>query len=183
VEASDLVDELGLVIPAFDKDTQEAINKHLPEFGKSARNPVDTGNPLVGADSLVEIMRIIARRDDVDIIFVLQLLFHSELLMRRVMGQAETPLSVFAQWPKLAEGAREVLNASGKPVIGVFPRTSISGSAEDIELEQEIRRAEEAFQSAGCAVFPTMDRALKALARVMAYQEYTKLRVGSAAAD
>ncbi len=60
VEASDLVDELGLVMPVFGDGVQQQINTHLPEFGKSAKNPVDTGTPLVGADSLVEIMRIIA---------------------------------------------------------------------------------------------------------------------------
>ncbi len=181
VEASDLVDELGLTMPAFEKETQDRINKHLPEFGKSAKNPVDTGNPLVGADPLVEIMRIIAGRHDIDVIFVVQLLFHSQVLMRRVADQTKTPLSVFANFPRLAEGAGEISRQSGKPIIAVFPRTSVSESAEDLELEAELRRAEAAFQSAGCVAFPTIDRALRALARVVRYQEYRGLRAGRAA--
>ncbi len=176
VEASDLVDELGLVMPVFDKPIQDEINKHLPEFGKSAKNPVDTGSPLVGADQLIEILRIIAGLDSVDVIFVLQILFHSQVLMRRVADQGQAPLSLFAHYPKLAEGAREISAASGKPIIAVLPRTSISESDEDLELEREIRRARGAFQSAGCVVFPTIDRALRALARVAAYQEYRKKR-------
>jgi acyl-CoA synthetase (NDP forming) len=171
VEASDLVDGLGLAMPVFEKGVQEEIERHLPEFGRSARNPVDTGNPLVGADQLVEIMRIIARTGAVDVIFVLQLLFHSQVLMRRVADQTAAELSLFASYPRLAEGAGEV-TASGTPVIGVLPQTSISTSPEDLELEREIRRAAEAFQKAGCVVFPTVDRALKALARVVSYQEY-----------
>jgi acyl-CoA synthetase (NDP forming) len=172
VEASDLVDELGLSMPVFPQQVQDEINAHLPEFGKSARNPVDTGTPLIGGDPLVEIMRIIARQDDVDVIFVLQLLFHSQVLMRRVADQEATPLSAFASYPRLAEGAREVHAATGKPIVAVFPQTSISGSEEDLDLEREIRNATDAFQGAGCAVFPTIDRALKALARVVRYQEY-----------
>jgi acyl-CoA synthetase (NDP forming) len=183
VEASDLVDELGLVIPLFDKPIQDEINRHLPEFGKSAKNPVDTGSPLVGADQLIQIMRIIAGLDNVDVIFVLQILFHSQVLMRRVSEQGQTPLSVFAQWPKLVDGAREVSAASGKPIVAVLSRTSISGSDEDLELEREIRRARDAFQSAGCVVFPTVDRALRALAHVVAYQEYRKQRGGERSAE
>jgi acyl-CoA synthetase (NDP forming) len=175
VEASDLVDGLGLSMPAFDKGVQEEIEKQLPEFGKSARNPVDTGNPLVGADQLVEIMRIIARTGLVDVIFVLQLLFHSQLLMRRVADQAGTELSAFASYPKLAEGAGEV-SASGTPVVAVLPRTSISTSDEDLELEAELRRAESAFQKAGCTVFPTIDRAIRSLAKVVTYQEYQRTK-------
>ena len=124
VEASDLVDDLGLVVPVFERQAQDEINKRLPEFGKSAKNPVDTGNPLIPADPLVEIMRIIAARDTIDAIFVVQLLFHSQVLMRRVAGQAESPLSLFAHHPRLAEGAGEISKASGKPIIAVLPRTS-----------------------------------------------------------
>ncbi|MBN2225348.1 MAG: CoA-binding protein [Deltaproteobacteria bacterium] len=182
VEASDIVDELGLVMPVFDGEIQAEINKHLPEFGKSAKNPVDTGTPLIGADPLAEIMRIIAGRDNVDVIFVVQLLFHSQVLMRRVAGQAQAPLALFAHYPKLAEMAGEISIGSGKPVIAVLPQTSITQSDEDLELEREIRRAADAFQSAGCVVFPTIDRALKALARVAGYQEYRELH-GRAAAD
>ncbi len=178
VEASDLVDELGLVMPVFDRETQERINAHLPEFGKSAKNPVDTGTPLIAADPLVEIMRIIAGRDEIDVIFVLQLLFHSQALMRRVADQTQTPLSVFAQYPKLAEMAGKISAESGKPIVAVFPQTSISGSDEDLELEREIRCAADAFQSAGCAMFPTIDRALRALARVVKYQDYLKRQGG-----
>jgi acyl-CoA synthetase (NDP forming) len=176
VEASDLVDELGLVMPVFEKDVQDEINKHLPEFGKSAKNPVDTGSPLIPAEPLIEIMRTIAGLDNIDAIFVVQLLFHSQLLMRRVADQVGTPLSVFAHYPRLAEGAGQVSKASGKPIIAVLPRTSISGSDEDLELEAELRRAEAAFQAAGCIAFPTIDRALRALARVVRYQEYRGLR-------
>lgn len=174
VEASDLVDELGLVMPVFGNDVQQEIGALLPEFGTSAKNPVDTGTPLLGADPLIEIMRIIADKADIDVIFVLQLLFHSQVLMRRVADQAQAPLSLFAHYPRLAEGAREVRLASGKPIVAVLPRTSISGSDEDIELEREIRRAADIFQEAGCVVFPTVDRALKALARVVRYQEFRK---------
>jgi acyl-CoA synthetase (NDP forming) len=176
VEASDLVDDLGLVVPVFEKQIQDEINKRLPEFGKSAKNPVDTGNPLIPADPLIEIMQIIAARDNIDAIFVVQLLFHSQVLMRRVAGQTGSPLSLFAQHPRLAEGAGEVSKASGKPIIAVLPRTSISTSDEDLELEAELRRAEAVFQAAGCAVFPTIDRALRALARVVRYQEYRGFR-------
>ncbi len=176
VEASDLVDELGLVVPVFEKQVQDEINKRLPEFGKSAKNPVDTGNPLIPADPLVEIMQIIAARDTIDAIFVVQLLFHSQVLMRRVAGQAGSPLSLFAHHPRLAEGAGEISKASGKPIIAVLPRTSTSTSDEDLELEAELRRAEAVFQAAGCVVFPTIDRALRALARVVRYQEYRGLR-------
>ncbi len=91
-----------------------------------------------------------------------------------VEGQGQADLSLFASYPKLAEGAREVGAASGKAIVAVFPLTSTADTGEDLELEREIRRARDAFQKAGCAVFPTVDRALKALARVAAYQEYRK---------
>lgn len=120
-------------------------------------------------------MRIIARTGLVDVIFVLQLLFHSQLLMRRVADQAGTELSAFASYPKLAEGAGEI-SASGTPVVAVLPRTSISTSDEDLELEAELRRAESAFQKAGCTVFPTIERAVRSLAKVVAYQEYQKTK-------
>ena len=176
VEASDLVDGLGLTMPLFEQSVQDEIVKHLPEFGRSAKNPVDTGNPLIPAEPLIEIMRIIARQDAVDVIFVLQLLYHSQALVRRLSDQTGTALAAFAQYARLAEGAREIVGTTGKPVVGVFPQTSMSTSDEDMELEGEVRRARDAFLSAGCAFFPTIDRAIGALAKVAGYQELRRRR-------
>jgi hypothetical protein len=91
-------------------------------------------------------------------------------------GQADIPLSTFATYPVLAEGIREICSEFGKPVIGVFPETATSENDDEVELEIEWRKARHALLNAGAPVYPSMERALNALAKVVDHLEYLKSR-------
>ncbi|MBN2225300.1 MAG: CoA-binding protein [Deltaproteobacteria bacterium] len=176
VEASDLAELSGLRLPRFPADVTEQIASLLQGAGSAPTNPVDAGNPVVHPSVLVKIMKMAAALPDVDTLMVVQFLFHIYILFRRMSGQADIPLSTFATYPVLADGIREICNEFGKPVIGVFPETATSENDEEVQLEIEWRKARHALLNAGAPVYPSMERALVALAKMVDHLEYLKSR-------
>jgi acyl-CoA synthetase (NDP forming) len=174
VEASDLAELSGLRLPRFPAEVTEQIAALLQGAGSAPTNPVDAGNPVVHPSVLIKIMKMAAALPEIDTLFVVQFLFHIYILFRRVSGQADIPLSTFATYPVLADGIREICEEFGKPVIGVFPETATSENDEEVELEIEWRKARHALLNAGAPVYPSMERALVALAKMVRHLEYLK---------
>jgi len=172
VESADLAYSNGLVLPPFSKDVQERIAKLLQGAGSSPTNPIDAGNPVVHPSIITEMMRITAGIDEIEAIFVVQILFHIHSMLRSISDMEHRPLSEFAYYPELAEGVKEIIEKYQKPVIGAFPNTSTSEEGEDIELELEWRKARKTFLDVGAAFYPTIERAMSALSKVAAYKEF-----------
>jgi acyl-CoA synthetase (NDP forming) len=174
VEASDLAELTGLSLPQFPPDVTGRIAALLQGAGSAPTNPVDAGNPVVHPSTLLQIMKMAAALPEIDTLVVVQFLFHVYILFRRMSGQKDIPLSTFATYPVLAEGIKEICNEFGKPVIGVFPETATSENSEEVELELEWRKARHALMNAGAPVYPSMERALSALAKMTHYLDYLK---------
>jgi acyl-CoA synthetase (NDP forming) len=172
VEASDLAELSGLRLPRFPPEVTEQIASLLQGAGSAPTNPVDAGNPVVHPSVLIKIMKMAAALPEIDTLMVVQFLFHVYILFRRVSGQADIPLSTFATYPVLADGIREICNEFGKPVIGVFPETATSENDDEVQLEIEWRKARHALLNAGAPVYPSMERALNALAKTVSHIEY-----------
>jgi hypothetical protein len=133
---------------------------------------------VIHASTLVEIMKIIAEGEEVDIFFVIQFLFHIYILLRRMSGQEDVPLQNFATYPALADGIREICGTYNLPVIGVFPETATSESPDEVELELEWRKARSALLDAGAPVYPSMERAVNAVSKLADYQDYLRRVTG-----
>jgi acyl-CoA synthetase (NDP forming) len=174
VEASDLAELAGLRLPPFGPDVTGRIATLLQGAGSSPANPVDVGNPVVHPSVLVQIMKMAAALPEVDALIVVQFLFHVYVLFRRVSGRDDVPLSTFATYPVLAEGIKEICREFGKPVIGVFPETATAENDEEVELEIEWRKARHALLNAGAPVYPSMERAVNALAKTARRLEWLK---------
>lgn len=174
VESSDLADKAGLRFPPFPEAVEKKIGEFLQGAGSNPKNPIDSGNPLVYPGAILEIMEVIAGLDEIDVILVVQFLYHIQVLMRSMSGQHDMPLHKFAYYPELSKGIGRIVETYKKPIIGVFPYTGTSDSDEDLELEGEFRRAGKAFLGVGAPVYPTMERAIKALSRVVGYKEFLK---------
>ena len=176
VEASDLAEISGLRLPQFPPEVSERIAALLQGAGSAPTNPVDAGNPVVHPSVLIQIMKMAAALPEIDTLMVVQFLFHVYILFRRMSGRNDIPLSTFATYPVLAEGIKEICREFGKPVIGVFPETATSENDEEVELEMEWRKARHALLNAGAPVYPSMERALSALAKVARHLEYLRSR-------
>lgn len=176
VEAADIAEEKGLNIPQFPADVQEKIRKDLPPKGSNPHNPIDTGNPIISPPIMTSFLDTAAKVDEIDYLLLIHLLFHVQVMFRNLSGNDSDPLSNYAFYPELSKGVKEIIGKYGKPVICVLPRTSTTESDEDIELELEWRRARSAFIDAGAAVFPTMERAMTAVSRVVRYHNYLEAK-------
>jgi acyl-CoA synthetase (NDP forming) len=174
VEASDLAELAGLRLPQFPRDVTEQIAALLQGAGSAPTNPVDAGNPVVHPSVLIKIMKMAAALPEFDALMVVQFLFHIYILFRRMSGQKDIPLSTFATYPVLAEGIKEICHEFGKPVIGVFPETATAENDEEVQLEIEWRKARHALLNAGAPVYPSMERALNALAKMAGHLEYLR---------
>ena len=172
VEASDIAYHHQFEFPSFTDDVLSRIGSHLSLTGSSAGNPVDTGNPMVAPESLLDIMQAAAQTGDVDTILLSQTLQHIHVIMKRITENEDLPLSTFAYYPKLAEGIKKLSSETDVSIVGVFPRTSTTEGDQDMELEREWRRARSAFLDAGAPVYPTVARAIAALDRVCRYIEF-----------
>lgn len=176
VESADLAYSYGLSLPPFSTEVKNKIGKLLQGAGSSPTNPVDAGNPVVHPSVITEMMRITAGIDEIEALFVVQLLFHIHSMLRSISDMEDKPLSEFAYYPELAKGVKEIIETYQKPVIGAFPNTSTSEVPEDIELELEWRKARKAFLEVGAAFYPTIERAMSALSKVAAYKEFLEGR-------
>ncbi len=176
VEAADLAEDMGLDMPRFPADVQEEIRKNLPPKGSNPGNPIDTGNPMIPPAVMTGFLDTAARVDGIDYLLLIQLLFHIQVMFKKLSGDDTIPLSAYAFYPELSKGVKGVIEKYGKPVICVLPRTSTTESDEDMELELEWRRAQKVFTEAGAAVFPTMERAMTAISRVARYRSYLEAK-------
>jgi acyl-CoA synthetase (NDP forming) len=176
VESADLAELSGLVLPPFPDDVREKIGALLQGAGSSPTNPVDAGNPIVHPSVLTKMMHITASLDEIDTIFVVQIPYHINVLIRLVSQMEDQPITNFSYAPELAKGAKEIIDTYNKPVIGVFLNTSTTENDLDMDLEMEWRRARTTFLDVGVPVYPTIERAMNALDKVVRYREFLEAR-------
>lgn len=168
VSASDSADKVGLKLPLFSDTTRRAMEEILPPPGTSFNNPADVGNPMIPAHILEKIMSLSAEEGSVDAVILIQILHHMTYIMKKQLDLPEqVALKAIAQHQQVAKVCGKIARKYGKPVIQVLP--PIAHEEEKIELEALLREARAVSHAEGVAVYPTLERALTALARVSLY--------------
>jgi acyl-CoA synthetase (NDP forming) len=163
VIGSDACERSGLEMPVLSPEIQKRISSLLPRT--SVRNPVDLSNPHPPAEILGPILESIAGSEQIDVI-----------ILGRMFLSVKGPGLVFG-FPKNFEQGREELKdiplrikeKFGKPIVMVLSEEVTD--SEMIEFEADRRSLRNYYLSHGIPVFPTIERAVKAVAHVVKYQE------------
>ncbi|NQU07931.1 MAG: hypothetical protein HQ583_05165, partial [Candidatus Abyssubacteria bacterium] len=158
VAASDALDPIGLSIPEFSEETQQAIRVLLPASGNSVGNPLDTGPPIFLLPTVRPILEAVAASDRIDAAIV--------------QHEVSPYLPAFVE--EMAEVIPSIRDATGKPFIVTLPAPTTSSDTVDIEGAR--RKYREWYIRRGVPVFDTLERAVSALGKIIRYNEFVAER-------
>lgn len=164
VAASDACEYVGLSVPPFAPEIREQLRLTLPPAGNSVRNPVDVGTPVTPPEIMQKVLEIAAGVDDIDTIIATQALHY--ILSGRLSFLFDTGGS-FVQ--DSVNAPVNVKRRFGKPVVMVLPVGS--DEVEMIDAEKGRREIRATYLDAGIPVYPTLERAARAIAHVIEYYE------------
>jgi acyl-CoA synthetase (NDP forming) len=155
VAASDTCVAQGLSVPPFSDETRRQLEAIIPPVGTILRNPIDTGGAFIRVPlSDMEIPR---------------------RLFEVIVAELDTNIVLLIEPVGMARGyiaSMEVLHALNELVIDFHRRkpfviVSPPGLAEAERMDVERR-----FADAGLPVYPTVERAAKAMANVARYWKF-----------
>ncbi|MEW6441935.1 MAG: CoA-binding protein [bacterium] len=147
---ADLAEGEGLEVPPLDPGSAAALKEILKRAGAVVANPLDIGTPLIPLPLFGPSMKEAAGNRSTDIlVFDLALNFGRNMIGEERLGAAADALAL----------ARK---DSGKPVAVVL--YSRSCDTEDMATEQSLRCFRSRLLGEGIAVFPSMPRAMRAIA-------------------
>lgn len=164
VAGADACEYWGLSMPPLSGETRQKLSSLLPQIGTSARNPVDMGIPFPPTQRLTSVLEVIAASEQIDAIIV-----------RRIFLSQKGLSLVFGRNPP-EEDQRELMDVPlvvkekfGKPIIVVLCEEITD--IEMLEFEADRRELRDYYLAHGIPVYPTLDRAIRALAHFVKYQE------------
>jgi len=163
VVGSDACSRAGLRMAEFDDRTHGKLAAILPPTDASPHNPVDCENPFPRPAMLKAILETLAESGTVGSIVIDKIAM--SVKMRRFLGY-DTQVG-WTDEPWLEEIPVLIRSRYALPVV-VIQREG-GEPLEAVECEVERRRLRRYYQENGVAVYPTVQRALNALARVVAY--------------
>lgn len=164
VAAADIAENFGLSIPALRDDIQSQIESLLPRPGSSAANPVDVANPYVAPEILNKVLTLAAHDSAIDIIILVQLLYHYKALLR-MAGAAR--LRDIVPTVQLIDAVDSAIKECGKPVVMVLPNPKQDTNS--IEIEEIIREVREECIQRGIPVYADMANSIRAIGNVSRY--------------
>ncbi|MBC7230960.1 MAG: CoA-binding protein [Actinobacteria bacterium] len=150
--AADLAEEEGLEVPPLLEETASRLRAVLAAPGAAVGNPTDIGTPLVPLPVFEAVMETAASDPGTDI-----LIFDLALNFGYGLGGEE---GLIAAADVLVRARRK----SGKPVVLVL--YSRANGLEDLHFEEILRRLRSRLLQEGVLVFPSMQRAMRALALI-----------------
>ncbi len=163
VVAADAAYRAGLILPHMSPETESKIASFLPPVGSSSSNPVDVLSPLPSASALKGVLETMAGSGEVGAIIVDRIVMSPELrLLMHYAGQSPEP-----DEPWLSAIPVDIQRSYGIPVLMVL-RENLD-PAGDIAVEAERLRLRRYYQESGLAVYPTPDRAFRALGHTVSY--------------
>jgi acyl-CoA synthetase (NDP forming) len=165
VIGADACERMGLELPLFPVEIQQKITSFLPPIGTSVRNPVDLADPHPPPKVLAAILEAVAGCEQIDAI-ILGRMFLSVKGPSLVLG---TPKSFEQGREELRDIPLMIKKKFGKPVIMTLSEEV--ADAEMIEFEADRRNLRNYYLTHGIPVYPTLERAIKALTNVVKYQE------------
>jgi acyl-CoA synthetase (NDP forming) len=158
VSVADNCAKTGLALPTFSPALINELRKLIPPAGAMIRNPIDAAVAFVNFNIMGDVLQLLGKTDEIDNIIVsvpLDWLFDEE----KGGGYIEKVALYLA-----GEGRKR---AGGKPMVAVWRQ---------YEPRQEIRRwvpvLKNIFLSAGIPVYEGVPRAVNALAKFTAYQDF-----------
>ncbi len=164
VTAADACSHVGLSVPSFPRGIAEQLRQVLPPAGTSIINPVDVGAPVISPQVFQRVLEITASAENIDTIIATQTihLFTSgkmkglaEIVGMLVDDSVQIPLAIGRKF--------------GKPIIMVLPLGSTGVDSLDVE---KVRREFRDFHiKHRIPVYPTLERAARAVAHVVRYYE------------
>ena len=163
VVAGDASYRAGLPLPRFTPQTQARVAAFLPPVGSSPANPIDSLAPMPTAPELKGMLEAIAESGEVGTIMVDRIVLSKEL--RRLMHfDAQLPTE---DEPWLSDVPIDV-QRSGRVRVVVVLREYLDPNC-DPTLDLERLRLRDYYHKNGVAVYPTAERAFRALGHVVAY--------------
>jgi len=151
VLAADDCEKAGLIVPPFPVEIRQELAQFTPAAGTGLLNPVDTSSDVYWEPVLfAESARIIARYEGIDMIFVMFATFQA---VRRGVEALRSQI----------EAILEVGAEIDKPLLIVLFTAGL------LEGEKVAEDVNPLFVDAGFPVFPTFQRAAKAVDRFMIY--------------
>ena len=163
VIGSDACERSGLEMPVLSPEVQQALSAFLPRT--NVRNPVDLSNPHPPDDVLASALEAVAGSEQIDAI-ILGRMFLSVKGPNLVLGM---PKSFEEGRDDLRDIPLRVKEKFGKPIIMVLGEEVTDSGM--MEYEADRRNLREYYLSHGIPVFPTLERAVKALTHVVKYQQ------------
>jgi acyl-CoA synthetase (NDP forming) len=165
VIGADACDRLGFEMPSLSPKVQQKIASFLPPIGTNVRNPVDLSSPAPHAKVLIPILEAVASCEQIDAI-----------ILGRMFLSVKGPGFVLGYPKSFEQGREELMNIPvmikekfGKPIIMVLSEEVTD--SEMIEFEADRRILRDYYLTHSIPVYPTLERAMKALARAVKYQE------------
>ena len=152
IYASDLAEEEGLEVPPLQGETLVRMREILKGAGTVIGNPLDIGTPLIPIPMFEASMREAAKNPSTDIV-----IFDLAINFGYHFGKEEGLMQA-------AEALIRARNDSGKPLAVVL--YSRACDPDNLEPERMLRRMRWKLLESGVAVFPSMPRALRAIALV-----------------
>jgi len=148
VSAGDACSEEGLNIPALSETTRQELVNILGPVGSIVRNPVDISQGYGQPSVLHKVIEVIMADPNIHLVIVQE---DADILLKYGSPQISDTLN---------DTLIDFATRCSKPMVVVSP----PGSAEMERLKIEVR-----LSQAAIPVFPTMERAARAIARVNAY--------------
>ena len=164
VAGADACERWGLAMPPLSRDTQQKLSSVLSQIGTSVRNPVDMATPFPPAQRLTSALEVIASSEQIDAIIVRRI-FLSDKGLSLVFGLSASK----EDQRKLMDVPLVVKEKFDRPIIVVLCE-EIS-DVEALEFEANRRELRDYYLAHGIPVYPTLDRAIRALAYFVKYQE------------
>ena len=157
----------GLPLPRMSAGTQQKMAAFLPPVGSSTANPVDVLAPMPSASELKGLLEAMAGSGEVGTIIVDRIVLSKEL--RRLMHYADQAAVEDEPW--LSEIPIDIQRSAGVEVVVVL-RDYLDPNG-DFRVEAERLRLREHYQSNGLAVYPTAERAFRALGHIIRHNRDT----------
>ncbi|VUT27520.1 MAG: acetyl-CoA synthetase [Candidatus Syntrophoarchaeum sp. GoM_oil] len=152
VVLTDTASKYGFEIPAFDEDTKQKLSTLLPDIGTNIKNPIDGAaawvDPFIAKETILAAME----DDNIDSLLV-EITTH---LMLHAMVRSETTIEA------LYKVLWDLKDRSTKPFFVIL--TPSNYEHEKMELERKLIDGD-------IPVFPSFERAVKALSHLVYYKE------------
>lgn len=162
VHSSDLAYGWGLAVEPFEQETQRRLREILPTPGNSVANPLDTGMPALPLETLVALMEEVLTREPVDLMIVTMLLHPLMVVFPTYLRMdGLDPPQRGGYLSGLLEAASRMKKVTGKDMLMVWENRA--KRVEDLEVEEIVRVMRPRFQAEGIPVFPSVERALRAV--------------------